>query len=132
MKRYLLDTHVALWWADGSPRLTEPMRHAIEEGSNEVWLSVVNVWEASIKASLGKLRLPSEPLVFFQALADRSHLQVLPVHLSHAAAVYSLPKVHADPFDRLLIGQAREEGLTMISDDAVFEKYDLPGLLTGR
>lgn len=127
--RYLLDTHIALWWGEGNSRLSSGVRSLIEDGANEILLSVVSAWEASVKTALGKLRLASEPRSFFQALVDRSHFTVLPVHLSHATAVYSLPPVHNDPFDRLLICQARSEGLILISDDAVFKKYDLPGLV---
>lgn len=129
MTRYLLDTHVALWWAQGSPKLSKRARALIEDGSREIHLSVVSVWESSIKAAGGKLQLPAEPLTFFQALVSRSHFTVLPVHLTHAAAVFSLPRVHRDPFDRLLICQARSEDLILISDDQIFGKYDLPGLV---
>lgn len=81
------------------------------------------------KASQGKLHLPGLPLMFFQRLADQGRFEVLPIHLSHAAEVYTLPNVHTDPFDRLLIAQARCEGMTLVSDDPVFKKYDLPGLI---
>jgi PIN domain nuclease of toxin-antitoxin system len=83
----------------------------------------------SIKASQGKLELTQDPLSFFQTLAERYQFLVLPIHLSHAAGVFRLPKVHADPFDRLLIAQSRSEKLTILSEDPVFEKYDLPGLI---
>ena len=129
MSRYLIDTHVALWWADDSERLAPRHRAILEDGANEIVLSSVSVWEVSIKASQGKLTLPLEPLAFFQKMVDRYNFTVLPIHLSHAAGVWSLPKVHADPFDRLLIAQARSEGLPLISENSVFEKYDLPQLV---
>ncbi|MBT9587032.1 type II toxin-antitoxin system VapC family toxin [bacterium] len=129
MTPYLIDTHVALWWADDSPRLAARHRAILENGSNEIVLSSVSVWEVAIKAAQGKLILPLEPLQFFQKLVERYHFTVLPIHLSHAAGVFSLPKVHADPFDRLLIAQCRSEGLPLVSEDSVFEKYDLPRLV---
>ena len=129
MSRYLLDTHVALWWAEDSPKLSERHRAIIEDADVEIILSVATVWEASIKSALGRLPLPREPLQFFQHLVDRDGFTVLPVHLSHAAGVFNLPHVHADPFDRLLIVQARSEGLVVLSNDAIFASYDLPGLV---
>ncbi|GMU57126.1 MAG: hypothetical protein AMXMBFR33_62720 [Candidatus Xenobia bacterium] len=129
MKRYLLDTHIILWWAEDSSRLKPRHRALIGDGSNEVLISVVSVWEATIKASQGKLELPGAPLAFFQRLAAQGPFAVLPIMLSHAAEVYSLPQVHTDPFDRLLIAQARSEGLTLVSEDPVFCKYTLPGLI---
>lgn len=127
--RYLLDTHVLLWWAENSPRLRPRHRALISDGSQEVLFSVVSVWETTIKASQGKLTLPGHPLPFFQRLVDQGPFEVLPIHLSHAVEVYSLPRVHTDPFDRLLIAQARSEGMTLVSEDPVFARYDLPGLV---
>lgn len=130
MKSYLLDTHTALWWAAGSPRLSERAKEIIKSKDNQIFLSVVSVWEASIKSALGKMPLPGKPGPFFQALAQRSSFTVLPVHLSHAAEVYSLPQIHRDPFDRLLISQAIAEDLILISDDQVFQNYSVPGLVS--
>jgi len=126
---YLLDTHTALWWAAGSPRLSERAKALIKSKDNQIFLSVVSVWEAAIKSALGKMPLPGKPGPFFRALAKRSSFTVLPVHLSHAAGVYSLPQIHRDPFDRLLISQAIAEDFTLISDDQVFQDYSLPGLV---
>lgn len=129
MSGYLLDTHVLLWWEDNSPRLSSGQRAVLEEPGNEIVLSAVSVWETAIKAAQGKLVLPREPLSFFQRVVEKNGFTVLPVHLSHAAQVFSLPRVHTDPFDRLLICQARSEGLVVLSSDAIFASYDLPGLI---
>ena len=115
--------------AAGSPRLSERAKDLIKSTENQIFLSVVCVWEASIKSALGKMKLPGKPGPFFQALAQRSCFTVLPVHLSHAAGVHSLPLIHRDPFDRLLISQAIAEDLVLISDDQVFKDYSLPGLI---
>lgn len=130
MTAYLLDTHTALWWAAGSPRLSRRAIDIIKDGNNSIWLSVVSVWEASIKSSLGKMSLPDEPGRFFQALAARSSFSILPIQLSHAAEVYKLPAVHKDPFDRLLASQSLTEGLILISDDSVFQSYPVAGLVS--
>ena len=131
MGRYLLDTHVVLWWAEGDAKLSPKHIELLRDETNEIYLSVVSAWEVSIKASQGKLHISQEPLPYFQQIANRCQFTVLPVQLSHAAGVYRLPKVHNDPFDRLLISQARSENLTVLSDDALFTKYDLPGLISG-
>ncbi len=129
MSRYLLDTHILLWWAEGNSRLSGHIRSLIEDGANEAFMSVVSVWEATIKAVQGRLELPREPLSFFQLLAERGRFTVLPIHMSHAALVFTLPRVHGDPFDRLLICQSRSEQMPLVSDDEIFQKYDLPGLI---
>jgi len=118
-----------LWWDDDSPRLSSSHRAVLEDGSNEVFLSTVSVWEATIKHSQGRLPLPGDPLHFFQKAVEDNGFLVLPVYLKHAAGVHDLPKLHTDPFDRLLIAQARSEGLVILSSDAVFANYDLPGLV---
>jgi len=124
-----MDTHVVLWWAEDNPRLASTHRNILQDGNYEILLSAVSVWEVSIKTRQGKLKLPLAPLPFFLALVERYRFQVIPVHLAHAAEVFSLPKVHADPFDRLLIAQARCEEVSLLSEDAIFEKYQLPGLV---
>ena len=129
MNRYLLDTHVALWWALDDAQMSARHRQLLESGNGEFYISAVSCWETSIKTAQGKLRLDREPLRFFQELAVHDGFKILPVQLSHAGEVFHLPKVHNDPFDRLLIAQCRSEKMVMLSDDAVFEKYDLPGLI---
>lgn len=125
-----MDTHVALWWAQDDAQLSPQHRGLLESSTGEIYLSVVSCWETSIKAAQGKLRLDREPRKFFQELAAHYDFKVLPVHLSHAGEVFHLPKVHNDPFDRLLIAQCRSEKMVMLSDDAIFEKYELPGLIS--
>ena len=129
MSQYLLDTHILLWWADDSGRLSSICRSLLEDGENQMFVSAVSVWEVSIKVSQRKLSIPLEPLPFFQKLIAENQFNPLPITLTHAAGVFRLPKVHNDPFDRLLISQARLEGLSLVSEDAVFEKYELPGLI---
>lgn len=129
MKRFLLDTHIVIWWAQDSSRLSEAQRAVISDPANEIYVSAVSVWEASIKSGQGKLTLPTTPLDFFQKVLEHSGFLPLPVQFSHAGAVRELPPIHNDPFDRLLIAQARVEGLSLVSDDGHFRQYELPGLV---
>jgi PIN domain nuclease of toxin-antitoxin system len=129
VKRFLLDTHIVLWWAQDNPRLSTAQRTAISDPANEVYVSAVSVWEASIKSGQGKLVLPTTPLDFFHQVMENAGFLPLSIQFSHAAGVRDLPAVHSDPFDRLLIAQARVEGMTIVSDDRFFQHYELPGLL---
>jgi PIN domain nuclease of toxin-antitoxin system len=104
------------------PRLGAVERHAIRDGANDVYLSAASVWEIAIKQALGRLRLP-EPA---SAAAIRLGFQPLPIALEHAEATASLPPLHRDPFDRMLVAQARTEGLTLVTRDPLIRSY--PGL----
>lgn len=119
--KLLLDTHVVLWWRTDSPRLKRVIRRTI--GTAEiVWVSAASGWEVAIKQSLGKLRL-EDP---FAEMVAGSDFQELPVTLRHAAEIRALPPHHQDPFDRMLIAQARTEGATVVTHDRQFEPYDVP------
>ncbi len=113
----LLDTHVLIWWDEGR-RLSAGARRAIRE-AEDVYVSAASAWEVAIKIGLGRLK-PSRTVE--QAAADSGFLE-LPVTFRHAARVATLPPLHRDPFDRLLIAQAAEEGLTLVSRDRALEGY---------
>jgi PIN domain nuclease of toxin-antitoxin system len=114
----LLDTHVLLWLLAGDARVSR-VRAALERPRTTVIVSAVCVWEAAIKSALGNLRVPDD---LPARLADFA-FERLPVTDAHAWAVRSLPRVHSDPFDRLLAAQALCEGATVVSADAVFDAY---------
>lgn len=120
----LLDTHVLLWSLVDDQELSEPARRAITDGRNRVLVSAVNAWEITIKKALGKLRAPEDLL---DQLAQR-RFEHLDVTLRHALAVRELPEHHADPFDRLLIAQARTEALTLVTRDERIARYDVATL----
>lgn len=118
----LLDTHTFIWW-DGEPsRLSSRVTALIQNPSCEVLLSVVSLWEILIKAQLGKmtLRLPLSEIV-----AEQIHngLKLLSVTAEHVLDLENLPAAHKDPFDRLLVSQARVEGAILMSVDQVFVHY---------
>jgi PIN domain nuclease of toxin-antitoxin system len=122
--RLLLDTNVVIWWLEDSDRLGSAARKAIDDGSNEVFVSAVSACEISIKSSLGKLRTPTD----LEQQISRNSFMALPITVEHGVAVQELPLHHRDPFDRILIAQARCEGLTVVTGDGQFSGYDVPVL----
>ncbi|HEY6804879.1 MAG TPA: type II toxin-antitoxin system VapC family toxin [Pyrinomonadaceae bacterium] len=123
--RLLLDTHIFLWWADHPEKLSQRMLSALEDETNELLLSVASVWEMQIKIQLGKLKLslPLETLIKNQQ--ETNALSLLPVTLDYVLALGPLPFHHKDPFDRLLIAQAHEDDLTLVSTDTQFSLYSV-------
>jgi len=119
---YLLDTHILLWWVEDDPRVRADTREKIADPSHEVVVSVTSLWEAAIKRAVGKLRFETTTLL--DALS-RGGMRVLPITAEHALAAGDLPRHHDDPFDRMLVAQARAEGLTLISRDARLRSYDV-------
>ncbi|MCP4040601.1 MAG: type II toxin-antitoxin system VapC family toxin [Gammaproteobacteria bacterium] len=126
--RYLIDTHYWLWWNAAPERLSETAREVIGNGDNEILFSVVSAWEVTIKHALGKLRLPLEPLKYIPSRLQSNRMGTLPIHLEHTLRVGLLPPHHRDPFDRMLIAQARAEQLTMITADEQIRQYEVPVL----
>ena len=114
----LLDTHIALWWFAGNARLGSEIREEISH--SECWLSAVSVWEVAIKFRLGKL--PVAPAVFLDA-ANAAGMRLLPIIPEHAAATAELPAFHADPFDRLLVAQAWQQHLILLTADTALTAY---------
>ena len=123
--RILLDTHAFLWWVTDSTELSRRARRVIADGANEIYFSAASAWEIAIKSSLGRVTLPDEPEVFITAQLQENGFQVLPVQLHHALGVAALPAVHRDPFDRLLVAQARTEQLAVLSRDARLARYSV-------
>lgn len=121
MNRFLLDTHVLLWWADSPQRLSEQARLAIASARNFLYVSHASLWELAIKTSTGKLTLPGSA----ETLVERVRCSELPIAKSHIALLHDLPLFHSDPFDRMLIAQAQAEGLTLITRDRCIMQYDV-------
>lgn len=119
--RLLLDTHVFLWWRENNRKLTTTAREAISDATL-VFVSAASAWEIAIKSALGRVRLPRP---FSEGVEDSGFLE-LPIRFEHAAAVELLPKHHTDPFDRMLVAQAKVERLVIVSHDRALEPYGLP------
>ncbi len=127
--RFLVDTHIFLWMFADRPDFTRNSRAFLEDvESNQFYLSDASTWEASIKYGSGKLRLPEIPDVFFPDRVRLAEYHHLPIDLRHVTRVHSLPRIHGDPFDRLLISQANVESMTIISNDPVFKRYAIKTL----
>ena len=124
--RLLLDTHVVLWELEGSRRVSDAAREAIEQATGLLF-SVVSFAEIGVKAAIGKLTVPRD----LREHVLRSGLQVLNLDADHGLAVAELPMHHRDPFDRLLIAQARSERLTIVSADRRIGDYDVPLVVAG-
>jgi PIN domain nuclease of toxin-antitoxin system len=123
--RILLDTHFLLWWLADDPALGERGRELISTPENLIFFSAASVWEIRIKQGIGKLDVPDD---FADVLAGQA-FEPLAVTVGHAHALQGLPSLHRDPFDRLLIAQARLERLTILTRDHVIGQYDVPTLL---
>lgn len=122
--RVLLDTHVYLWALQDHPRMPAAFVEALRDTRNTVFVSAVCVWEAAVKHVAGRLDL-SEDVDLVAAIA-RSGFQELPITAAHAARAATLPAIHADPFDRLLVAQAMEDDLRLATvDDQVRQYPDL-------
>jgi PIN domain nuclease of toxin-antitoxin system len=126
--RLLLDTHVLLWWLGDSRRLPAAWRRAIADADTQVLVSAATIWEIAIKRGLGKVRIDLPAEVSLAGLPRACGFEDLVVKAEHAAAVQDLPPHHADPFDRLLIAQARYEGLTFVTADQAASRYDVARL----
>jgi PIN domain nuclease of toxin-antitoxin system len=124
--RLLLDTHVFLWYITADPRLPATFRTAIQDPANEVYLSAASVWEAVIKYGLGKLPLPAPPADYLPRQRDAHGIASLPVDEGAMPHLAGLPPLHRDPFDRLLVAQALQHGLTVVTVDPAVAAYPGP------
>lgn len=119
---HLLDTHILLWALVDPHKLPGPMRRLLEDSGNRVWFSTASIWEIAIKHSLGRDDFPVEPATIWKA-ARETGLEELAVTAEHAVGVDALPWLHRDPFDRLLVAQARAAGMKLLSLDPDVNAY---------
>jgi PIN domain nuclease of toxin-antitoxin system len=123
--RLLLDTHAFLWWVADARELSTRARAVIGDSKNECFVSAASCWEIAIKISIGKLELDGTVERFIPEHLSVNGFQELPVEIRHAARVSRLSFHHRDPFDRLLVCQALEEHLAIVSADPIFRRYGL-------
>jgi PIN domain nuclease of toxin-antitoxin system len=124
--RALLDTHVWLWMSGDSSRLGSQTRALLENLDNELWLSAASAWEIAIKAGRHGFVLGGDAGDYVRSRLRAQGVRQLDIHFDHVLAVEHLPEHHRDPFDRLLVAQARVEGLMLISVDHRLRAYDVP------
>jgi PIN domain nuclease of toxin-antitoxin system len=128
---YLLDTHSFLWFINGSTQLSAEARRCIEDDNSDKWVSIVSFWEISIKLSLGKLQMDMNVEELEKHLFGNG-FKLLPLNLKDTLLVSKLPFHHRDPFDRLLIAQAINNSLTIISRDKNFPTYNVQVVWTAN
>ena len=118
---YLLDTHIFLWVIGAPEKLSSQVRALITDGRNTIYLSAASVWEIAIKRKLGKLKSPDD----IDKIADLKNFRKLHINFQHAECAAALPEYHRDPFDRMLIAQAKIHDLQLITSDLSFRNYEI-------
>ncbi|BBD59770.1 putative PilT protein [Nostoc sp. HK-01] len=123
--KILLDTHIFLWFISGDKQLPTDVRNAICNLDNQIYLSVVSIWECIVKYQLGKLPLPESPEIYIPTQRDRHQITNLDLDEGSVTQLASLPLLHKDPFDRMLICQSLQHGLTIATVDSAIRAYNI-------
>lgn len=123
--RYLVDTNAWIGFFEGRRDFGINAKRVMSEYSWECAASIASIWEAAIKIGIGKLKLPYDLETDLPGLMDRNGFEILPISISAATSVKNLPSIHADPFDRIMVAQAKKDGLDIVSSDPIFESYGL-------
>ncbi|HDN26546.1 MAG TPA: type II toxin-antitoxin system VapC family toxin [Thioploca sp.] len=123
MNVLLLDTCTFLWIAANAPELTANARAFFSDPDNKVFLSTVSVWEIAVKHALGKLPLPDTPAIFVREQREQHHIDSLALDEGSTLQLHKLPKIHRDPFDRMLVCQAIEHDLIILTPDPMIKQY---------
>ena len=127
--RVLIDTHIFLWLFLEPKRISKQIQEFLEDNfTNEIYVSHATAWEIAIKYGVRKLKLPQTPELFVPDRIKRANFLHLPIKIQHVLQVHNLPPIHKDPFDRLLVSQARIENLTILTADPSFAKYQIKTL----
>lgn len=121
--RLLVDSHALIWAVLHDHRLSRAARRAFQDERHELYFSIVSLWELSLKIANGKLRIVGSSVGYLHDMLGEYGIQLLPLHYSHILRAESLELHHRDPFDRMLIAQAQEEQLSILTDDAHFRRY---------
>jgi PIN domain nuclease of toxin-antitoxin system len=126
--KILLDTQAFLWIISDAPELSKKAKKIFLDQENDLFLSLASIWEMAIKSSLGKLKLKQPIEKFFPAQLQENSISQLDISFRHVVGVTSLPFHHRDPFDRLIISQAIQENLPILSCDEAFDTYNIQRL----
>ena len=124
--KILLDTHTALWLVNDYEVLSPSAKSLLLDDANELYISIVSAWEIAIKTSIGKLSEFSGGVKSFMAKVNDMPIQMHLVQTNHVELVESLPFIHRDPFDRMLVAVAKADGMTILTADENIRKYDVP------
>jgi len=120
--KFLLDTHVLLWAAGNSERLSVEVQDLLSNPENELFFSAASLWEIAIKHSLGRDDFRVSARLLRRGLLDNGYIE-LPINSEHAVSIDSLPMIHKDPFDRMLVAQAIVEGIMLLTADSLVAQY---------
>jgi PIN domain nuclease of toxin-antitoxin system len=124
--RILLDTHAFLWWAsERGARLSDRARDLLSDGSTDVALSIASVWEIAIKVGSGRMDLPDSVERYIPDRLRHHGFELMPIELPHVFRSGALPRLHGDPFDRMLVAQSQIEGLPILTADPAISRYDV-------
>jgi PIN domain nuclease of toxin-antitoxin system len=123
--KLLLDTHLLLWAAGEPSRLSKEARNLINDPENELFFSAASLWEVSIKRGLGRKDFKADPRLLRRGLLDNGYGE-LPIHSDHVVVLDTLPAIHKDPFDRILVAQAIVEGIELLTTDSQLAQYSGP------
>ncbi len=124
--RVLIDTHVFLWWSsERGVRVSETARELLGDGATDVSFSIASAWEIAIKVGGGRMELPETIERYLPDRLRRHGFDLMPIELPHVIRAGALPRVHGDPFDRMLVAQAQVEGLPIVTADPAIGRYDV-------
>ena len=121
--RILLDTHIFLWAITGDSRLSPAQRDLFLNEASDLFLSAASMWEILIKTGLGQLPMPTPSTDYIVRQMEKNRIALLPIRVAHLAELENLPPLHRDPFDRILVAQARAEKMPLLSADAAIRQY---------
>lgn len=122
----LLDTHALIWWLADDPMLSKPAREVIADRTNMIWVSAASAWEITTKFRIGKLPGVRAVINTLEAEILREGFQLLDIRFGHGCLAGSLKHDHRDPFDRMLIAQALQENLILVSNESLFDAFGVP------
>jgi len=123
--KLLLDTHTFLWWITDDPQISAKALDLMGNSQNDLYWSAASTWEVAIKYALGRLPLPDAPAIFLPAELGKNRIESLPIADTHAFQAGLLPRHHRDPFDRMLVAQAKVETLGIVSNDQKIRLYNV-------
>jgi PIN domain nuclease of toxin-antitoxin system len=124
--KLLIDSHAIVWWMTDDPRLSPVARKALGSSQHQRFLSLASLWELSLKVAAGRLQGIGSTIGNLQQASSQQGIMSLPITYEHIVRVENLPLHHADPFDRILVAQALEEGLTILTADRALRRYPAP------
>jgi len=122
--KILLDTNVLLWFISDNAKLNRDYKKLLENPENDVWVSIVSLWEITIKLNIGKLEIDENLETFFKVVTQDYGFSILQITENHLYQYLKLPLIHRDPFDRLIYSQAKAEKLTFLFTDEIFKQYN--------